>query len=210
MASRSTLFLLPWFLTLALACGPAPSGSDSSPIATGEDPMQEEPEQEVPMHLSQGGWEFTLTPLASYRLSGVVLSTENYYSGWNALLSPCDVAMAWGDLTQGELWEKLSWSQGGRWYYWEFGSDFPHENDFVSRYSCNAHIIPASENLKRAARGLSEGDLAELTGELVKVEGRKGDQTVWWTSSLSRKDTGDGSCEVLYLRKLRTRGEVYE
>lgn len=202
--------LAPTALGLLLACGPSPTSRDATPIALEGDPTQEEVEDDTPMVISRGGWEFTLTPLASYRLSGVVLSRENYRSGWNALLSPCDLAMAWGPVAQDALWERLSWSQTGRWYYWECDSDFPYDNSFVARYSCNAHIIPANPNLARAARSLSEGDTAELSGELVKVSGEKGGRTVWWTSSLSRKDMGDGSCEVLYLRRLRTGGEVYE
>jgi hypothetical protein len=44
----------------------------------------------------------------------------------------------------------------------------------------------------------------------VRVEGRKNGRTMVWTSSLSREDTGDGSCELLYLRRVRYDGTIYQ
>jgi hypothetical protein len=206
------LGLMIWVLaaTLGLGCGPTPTSRDPSTIPVSQDPAQEAPAETMGLHVSSGGWDCTLTPLAAYTLRGVVLGRENYYSGWNTSLSPCDVAMAWGPLTSGKLWKRLSWSQTGRWYYWEYDSDFPYDNTFVGRYSSNTHIIPANANLSRAVRNLGKGDIAELVGELVRVEGKRGEQTVSWASSQSRQDTGDGSCEVLYLRRLKVDGKVYE
>ncbi len=197
-------------LATSLACGPVPSGYDPTPISPAEDPVQERIEHPRNLQFSKGGYDFVLTPLARYTLRGVVVGRENYYSGWNSLLAPCDVAVAWGELLQGDLYRRLDWSQSNRWYYWEHGDDFPRDERFVARYSSNTHLIPADENLTRAARSLGAGDLVELSGELVKVDGRKGDFTCWWTSSTSREDTGDGSCEVLYLRRLRVEDKVYE
>ena len=51
---------------------------------------------------------------------------------------------------------------------------------------------------------------AELTGFLVAVHGAKGGQSWDWNSSLSREDRGDGSCEIMYLTRLKTEGRVYE
>jgi hypothetical protein len=80
----------------------------------------------------------------------------------------------------------------------------------VARYSSNTHVIPATPNLARAAKSLHAGDVAELTGKLVFIKGKKGDYNCWWNSSLSRSDTGDGSCEVLYLERLKTGDHYYE
>lgn len=196
--------------SLGSGCGPKATATDSTPIPTSEDPIQEPPTDKAPLRLSKGGWECTLTPLATYTLRGVVLHRENYSSGWNGALSPCDVAMAWGPLVAGQLWRKVSWSQTSRWYFWEYDSDFPYDETFVARYSCNAHILPANKNLARAARGLGSGDTAELVGELVSVDAKRGLETASWSSSTTRQDTGDGSCEVLYLRRLKVDGKVYE
>jgi len=200
-------------LFLLGGCSATPTTFDDTPIETGSDPEQASPAGLSPIRIEKGGYEFTLTPLATYTARGVVLSRENYYSGWNALLAPCDVALAWGALLENDLYRELSWSQSNRWYWWEYGGSAPpqvQDERFVARYSANTHILPADENLARAAKGLDGGDVVELSGYLVKVDGRKGDYTCWWTSSTSRKDTGDGSCEVLYLTRLRVDGKVYE
>ena len=191
-------------------CGPRASGKDGSPIDVSAPPEQTAVTDPEPIRIEDGGWTFSLTPLAHYVLRGVVVSRENYRWGWNARLSPCDVAMAWGELEAGDGWRRLDWSQDGRWYFWRWHGTPPFPSAVVVGNSSNTHIVPADSNLARAARSLSEGDVAELSGELVAIEGRNGGETVRWRSSLSRHDVGDGSCEVLYLRRLRVAGQVYE
>ncbi|MBZ5589601.1 MAG: hypothetical protein LAO05_13645 [Acidobacteriia bacterium] len=197
-------------LLAAVACGPRPSADDRTPIDVSQPPEQTTIESPEPFRISDGGWEFVVTPLAGYVLRGIVVSRENYGFGWNGRLAPCDVAMVWGELAKGDAWRRLDWSQSGRWYFWRWSGVQPFPKATVVRDSSNTHVVPANPNLKRAARSLGEGDIAELTGELVRVEGRRGAERVAWRSSLSREDTGDGSCELLYLRRLRLDGKVYE
>ncbi len=197
-------------LLAASSCGPRPSAEDSAPIDVSLAPEQTPIEGGEPIRVEDGGWEFVITPLASYVLRGIVVSRESYRFEWNSELSPCDVAMVWGELEAGEGWRRLDWSQDGRWYFWRWSGQPPFPNSTVVANSSNTHIVPADSNLARAARSLSEGDVAELAGDLVAIEGHKGGRTVRWRSSLSRGDTGDGSCEILYLRRLRVAGKVYE
>ncbi|MDI6740538.1 MAG: hypothetical protein QME74_09270, partial [Candidatus Edwardsbacteria bacterium] len=160
------------------------------------------------MTIEKDGYVFHITPKTDYVLSGIVVGRENYSSGWNAVISPCDLAIAWGKLTEGGLHKELNWSQSGRWYFWQYDENFPRDNAFISRYSSNNHIIPATENVANAARALGAGDTVELSGQLVDVDGRKGEETVWWRTSTSRDDSGDESCEVFYVRKIKCRGAV--
>jgi hypothetical protein len=197
-------------LLLAAGCGSKPTGEDASPIDVSLPPEQTAIPDPDPIRLEAGGYVFVIAPLAQYVLRGVVVSRENYRTGWNASLSPCDVAMAWGELATGDGWRKLAWSQSGRWYYWRWHGEQPFTNALVAKNSSNTHIVPASPNLARAAKSLAPGDIAELAGDLVRVDGRRGQEKVWWVSSLSRDDTGDGSCELLYLRRLRVNGKIYE
>lgn len=197
-------------LLAALGCGGRPTAEDSSPIDSSAAPEQSRLEDPTPVKVSASGWDFVITPTARYVLRGAVVSRETYSSGWNAALSPCDVAMAWGELAADEGWRKLEWSQGYRWYRWRWRGQAPFSKEVIIRNSSNTHIVPATPNVGRAACSLSEGDRAELSGELIRIDGRKGDQWVRWVSSLSRDDTGDGSCELLYLRRLRVNGKIYE
>jgi len=194
----------------AAGCGPRPTSQDAGPIDVSQPPEQTAIDNADPIRLEAGGYEFVITPLARYVLRGVVVSSESYRTGWNASLSPCDVALVWGDLAADDAWRKLAWSQSGRWYYWRWHGQQPFSNGEVMRNSSNTHVVPASSDLGGAARSLAPGDIAELAGELVRIDGRRGQESVWWKSSLSRTDTGDGSCELLYLRRLRVNGKVYE
>jgi hypothetical protein len=197
-------------LLLSVGCGPRPIAEDTSPIDVSQPPEQTAVDNADPIRLEADGYEFVITPLARYVLRGVVVSSESYRTGWNSNLSPCDVAVAWGELAADDAWQKLAWSQSGRWYYWRWRGQQPFTNEEVVRSSSNTHVVPASSDIASAARSLNPGDIAELGGELVRIDGRKGQGKVWWKSSLSRTDTGDGSCELLYLRRLRVNGKVYE
>ena len=197
-------------LLLLAGCGPRPTAEDASPIDVSQPPEQTAVDNADPIRLEADGYEFVITPLAHYVLRGVVVSSESYRTGWNSNLSPCDVAVVWGELAADDAWQKLAWSQSGRWYYWRWHGQQPLTNEDVVRSSSNTHVVPASSDLASAARSLTPGDIAELGGELVRIDGRKGQGKVWWKSSLSRADTGDGSCELLYLRRLRVNGKVYE
>ena len=208
--TRATALPLLAILLLSLACRAKATGEDSAPIDPAGDPVQSDLSDPVATAFRKAGFDWTLTPKAAYDIQGVVLGVERYRYGWTADLSPCDVAMAWGPLAQDGLYRRLHWSQDNRWYWWEYDATWDRTDAWVARHSSNNHVIPATENLGRAARSLRKGELAELRGELVFVEGQKGEQHVSWHSSLTREDEGDGSCELIYLRWLKVRGLVYE
>lgn len=151
-----------------------------------------------------------MKPLRRYAVRGVVVGVKRYSVGWQASLAPCDVALVWGPLAEGKLYRQLDWSQGGRWYFWRYPAGFGHDNSFISRHSSNTHVIPRNAAVERAACGLDEGDIAELSGLLVRADGVKGGSTSWWESSTTRDDTGDGSCEVLYVTRVRAHRMVWE
>ncbi len=207
---RATACVAGALLLVSVGCGPRPIAEDTSPIDVSQPPEQTAVDNADPIRLEADGYEFVITPLAHYVLRGVVVSSESYRTGWNSNLSPCDVAVVWGELAADDAWQKLAWSQSGRWYDWRWHGQQPFTNEEVVRSSSNTHVVPASSDLASAARSLTPGDIAELGGELVRIDGRKGQGKVWWKSSLSRTDTGDGSCELLYLRRLRVNGKVYE
>lgn len=197
-------------LVLLAACGAKVTTYDDKPIGILKDPVQEAVDNPMGIQIEKGGWKFTLTPKAEYTLRGILLHRESYHTRWNSKLSPCDVAIAWGPLAMNGLWKEVHWSQSGRWYWWRYGSDFNYDNAFIARYSSNNHIIPATDNVKRALSQLKKGRKVELKGLLVYVEGKKGERKVWWHSSLSRTDRGNGSCEVLYLHRIKVNGAIYE
>jgi hypothetical protein len=196
-------------LVLLLSCGPSPSGRDGSPIHVLEPPSMETQQPEI-VRLTKDGYDIAITQKAAYRLCGIVVGRENYHSGWNSLISPVDVALCWGKLAENGTYKRLRWSQGNRWYFWRAGDEFGYNNDFVAQHSSNNHMIPATPNLAKAVKSLKEGDTVEMTGHLVDVTATKKSENYFWNSSTSTADRGDGSCEVIYLTRLKMHGKIYQ
>ena len=61
------------------------------------------------------------------------------------------------------------------------------------------HLIPATPEVASTLAGLKEGQHIRLSGQLVRVDGDDGYR---WASSLSREDTGDGACELIWVEQL--------
>lgn len=160
--------------------------------------------------MDRGGYDIAITKKAAYTVRGIVTGRENYYSGWNSLISPADVALCWGKLAENGTYKRLKWSQGNRWYYWSAGNDIGYNNDFIAQHSSNNHIIPATPNLAKAVKGLKEGNVVEMTGHLVDVAAVKKSENYWWNSSTSTTDRSEGSCEIIYLTRLKVHGKIFQ
>ena len=159
-----------------------------------EDPLQEPP-------ASTEAWSFhdhKLVSLATFELHARVLAKERYRFDRAAELSPVDLAMGWGRMSDSSVLERLKIWQDGRWYYWSTGS-FPIPAGEITSHSANMHMIPATALVKRQLLNVRVGQVLRLKGQLIRAEGR--DQ--WkWTSSLSRLDSGDGACEVIWVESV--------
>jgi hypothetical protein len=66
-------------------------------------------------------------------------------------------------------------------------------------HAAQMHLIPATDALDARVRTLRPGQLVSLHGYLVDVRG-PGDFR--WITSLTRTDTGDGACEILWVETL--------
>jgi hypothetical protein len=179
-------------------------------VAT-EEPLQTELAEgdEKPFPDDASGYKWTITPKAEYHIAARVLSTERYRTEWQSTLSPIDLALGWGELSSKKVDRWIDWSQSGRWYFYQWSGDSPYKADFIKDHSANVHIIPSTENLKSAVLRLHSNEIVLLEGLLVNVDGSRGGENYWWHTSLSRKDNGDGSCELLYLKRLVVDGKAY-
>jgi len=200
------------FLLLSLfGCGPKPIGTVSfEKIDIRSEPEQERILDAPPIEIQAQGYDIKIIPKAKYDLQGIVLGRKNYNAGWNSIISPCDLAIAWDKMVITGMYKQIEWSQSSRWYYWRYDEEFPFDNAFIARYSANTHIIPANTNIKSAVLNIARGDTVELIGYLAFVTADKKENNFWWNSSLSRNDTGDGSCEIMYVTGIRHGGMFYK
>lgn len=189
---------------------PEPAQDYLKPIVTEVDPEQVEGSGFNPIEFKVGNNTLTIQPLAKYKIAGKILAKKKYGSTWSAKLAPYDLAIGWGKLTNDEYIDKLKISQWGRFYFYKYEYNLPFGEDYVIEHSSNNHIIPATDNLKKLLFHLDPGQLIEIEGYLVNVSGRIGKNQVGWKSSVERDDTGNGSCELVYVEKIKYENKLYE
>jgi hypothetical protein len=186
------------------------TGVESDEIDTSRDPIQTSCKSDEPIIKEIKNGIFTITPVAEYKISGMVVGKENYSSNWEGEISPVDLTIVWGKLAEPEYDSYINYNQRNRWYFYQYKSGSPFDNSFVISHSGNNHIIAANENIHRAIKTIKEKERVVLEGVLVNIKGTYKGQPVTWNTSLSRKDTGNGSCELFYVSKIRIDTKIYE
>jgi len=160
-----------------------------------EDPYQ----KSISLPISHRVNDYIVTEVAEFRIKAKVLSKENYYRGTESDLSPTDLALGWGNMSDENVLEKIKISQSGRFYFWRVES-FPIPRKEIESHSANMHIIPANELAEDELKDISKGDIIEISGSLVNISS---DDGTWrWRSSLTRNDTGNGACEIFFAKSI--------
>jgi hypothetical protein len=152
-----------------------------------------------PAPLARRGYQ--ILPLQSFSLAARVLSKERYRFDEGADISPVDLALGWGRMSDQSVLDAFDISQSGRFYFWHV-KQFPIPRREIETHSANMHMIPGNAEIERRLLSVRVGQIVSLTGYLVEVRGANG----WrWRSSLTREDTGAGACEVVWVEKLDVR-----
>ena len=160
----------------------------------------EEPVQTEPTSLES--WSFRghkLTSLAQIQLRVRVLGRERYRFDRAAELSPVDLVLGWGPLSDTQVLAALRIVQQDRFYYWS-AATLPMPASVISAHSANMHMLPANDAVANRLLGAKVGQIVELRGQLIRAEGKDGFR---WISSLTRLDTGAGACEVIWVEEAR-------
>ena len=164
--------------------------------------VSREPEQQLFPHLQppifRNGW--TLKPLAIYTIEARVLSKERYTGDSVASIAPYDLVLGWGRMSDTAVLERLDISQSNRFYHWQCWGDMPIPEKEMVSHSANNHLIPADDSIRDQIAALRVGSLVKISGFLVEATHPQADHP--WRSSLTRDDTGDGACEIIYVRNI--------
>ena len=207
----------PWFVVVVLSlcilsgCNrPKMTGVETDEIDTSQDPIQSPFKADEPIVREVKNGHFTIIPVAEYKISGVVVGKGTYSSDWDGEISPVDLAIAWGKLAEPGAKRYVTYTQGYRWYFYQYKPGSPFDNSYIISHSSNNHIIPANENIRRAVKAVKKKNKVVLEGFLVNLKGTYKEHPIVWNTSLSRTDTGNGSCELFYVSKVRIETKVYE
>jgi len=163
-------------------------------VIAAEEPLQEVFDGARPI----GRGPFLLRPRAEFSATVRILARKDYSTGDFAALVPTDFAVGWGPMSDSTNLKGIEFSQGNRFYYWRTES-WPLTREQIQTHSANWHIIADSEAARQVLGRLRVGSVVELHGQLVDVEGPEGSRR----TSLSRRDTGAGACEILLASSVR-------
>lgn len=162
--------------------------------AVAEQPLQESADAPAIKRLG-----FEIQPVARYDIRAKVLSIEHYRSGRWAELSPMDFALGWGPMSDNAVIKQLNISQGSRWYHYSWSGAPPIEPALIIRNSANTHLVPADDHIKSSLLKVLKGEIVRLKGYLINVKHPDGG---FWHSSLTREDSGDHACELMWVAKV--------
>ncbi|WP_430009305.1 hypothetical protein [Methylophaga lonarensis] len=163
-------------------------------VKAAAEPVQQLMQQAQPFDLKG----YMVTPLATFSLEAKVLAKKRYRIGRESDLSPYDLALGWGQMSDEAVLEHIEISQSGRWYRWRT-QNFPIPRRAIERQSANMHLVPADNAVLQTLKQIQPGQVIALQGKLIRVDAADG----WhWKSSLTREDTGHGACELVYVTGL--------
>jgi len=143
--------------------------------------------------------DFQLKPLAHFAIEARVLHRKVYRWDRQAALVPVDLALGWGPMSDQSVLDQVSISQSMRFYWFQYRLPGPLSQEQIISHSTNLHVIPATPEIAAQCKSLRAGSLVHLSGDLVEATGPA---IGTWRSSLSRTDTGNGACELMWVKEL--------
>jgi len=144
-----------------------------------------------------GRWR--LTPQARYDIIARIPAREDYHFDLLADLIPEDLALGWGPMSDNRVLRAFEITQGARFYSWRPKRELIIPQQAVIEHSANTHVIPADAQVRRQLKRLRVGQVVHLTGLLVNA---MRDDGTWIHTSLTRTDSGPGSCEVVLVESV--------
>ena len=161
-----------------------------------------------PFQVEAGEIVYTITPLYTYELYGLVVSNHNcgawwdiYHHGqWKDFINVKDLCVLWGDNLKTEVYKDMRFTSDS-WtctYYWP-------DNEVGSRFNqtclSNNHLLTHDESVTRALVHTESGDQIYLSGYLAEYSHSNG--RFYRGTSSNRRDTGNGACETIYVKEYK-------
>ncbi|OVE76497.1 hypothetical protein BVX98_05825 [bacterium F11] len=107
-----------------------------------------------------------------------------------------DFCVIWGENLKTEDFRKVKYKNGS----WTCYVKWPAGVSFDLYALSNNHLITDSDSIRNKIETVRKGDQVHISGNLVNY--REVGNPYWRNSSQSRKDMGNGACEVLFVEKL--------
>ena len=105
-------------------------------------PIQKDLKKKIPFEHK----DYQINPLAFFKLEARVLHKKRYRFGREAELSPLDLALGWGPMSDEKILDEFRIRQSNRFYYW-YSKNLPISKMDVIENSSNMHLIPENEQV---------------------------------------------------------------
>ena len=161
---------------------------------TAPDPPRQKALAQAPVFVRD---DYVIRPVAEFSLNARILGKERYRFDRSADLSPIDLALGWGPMSDQAVIDQFSIAQSRRFYWWKV-KQYPIPRRAIIESSANMHMIPANDAIRDQLLTLKSGALIRLDGYLVNVTADNFD----WRTSTSRTDAGAGACEIVWVERL--------
>jgi hypothetical protein len=181
---------------------PLPEASRIDDAITEGEPLQAVSNQRVFTAVIKG-FTYTITPRATYTISGLVVSQHRGDALFNMYHKADpgnieDVCVVWGEAIANGSYRKVTYESGEFtcYYGWSAILSPPYNPEKMS----NNHLLPANDIVAHQIRGIRTGDQVRMNGLLVDYRVSSGGRDVFTRqTSLTRNDTGNGACEIVYV-----------
>ena len=187
--------------TTALLLSGCPDWRETAdPSLVSKAPLQT-PLEGAPIQLPFGDVTATLVPRARYALTAYALITDNtMFDPW-ADVAGLDITFGWGPVASPAILRHLSLHLRRRYVSVRWDAEMPLSSAVVMQHLSNHHLIAGDPDVAKTLGKIRPGDLVEMEGALVDltVRGRR------MRTSLTRDDTGNGACEVLFVERVAVR-----
>lgn len=134
----------------------------------------------------------------TFMIRGLVLSKRHYLGDPKADIAPYDLVLGWQRMSDPAVIKAINIRQNNRFYYWHVNA-FPIPRDEIELSSTNLHLVPDTPKIAEQLERLQRGDVVSLVGYLTDI---KDEDEFIWATSRSRKDSGDGACEIVLVKQL--------
>lgn len=189
---------LPTFVVVALLVIVGCEQAVSLPAGvTAPNPPRQKKLTEAPVFVRG---DFIIRPVASFELDARVLASERYRFDRSADVSPIDLALGWGPMSNQEVIDQIKITQSRRFYWWRV-KRYPIPRRQIIENSANMHMVPANDEVRDQLYSLRRGELVSISGYLANVTA--GDFT--WRTSTTRSDAGAGACEIVWVESVEVR-----
>lgn len=176
----------------------SPASFQLSPGVT----VPEEPQQEAVELAAWTSHGWTILPRARFSIRARVLVVAHFVIGRETELSGNDFTLGWGPMSDTTILKQLSFTHGFRLVAWSpaDSSGWPLDPAELNRHASNMHVVPASPEIAQQLSRLAVDDIVRFRGYLIQATAVSDGAS--WNSSLSREDTGNGACEVMWVEQV--------